>query len=1174
MTNNRLPFIGSGRPQEGGVLAVRKSDFNVHVSGGGFRHDATNIDMNPVISLVGGITVQETLEKLHSLIISAGTGFLSIGSVDGYVQGDYNVGEGTTLTLHDTFIAAFADVRLQNGGIILVLAGTYHLQTSVLVPGGISIVGEISGTTIIGEMQEAPMFIIQKPNNGIDLVAGVSLDTGSNVDSVKIMNLILADNLDGYVLFGEPSMTTVPMIQAQVSSNLTCENVSFIGRIHTGSLPRTKTQSAVGYTGSDVNGTTLKLKNCYLDGLRIGVSFVPNNNTADFLTIENCKARIFGTEDVAVQSISLNSFIVMSHCNAVVVNNYFIGQGSYVNTFIDIISGDGINTKIILNGNTGAPKTTANGQLINDETGGNFTSIVTGNVWGSFNIDSAWYIVVGNGAGTSTLGDFNGQGAVDTVLSIAKNIPAFAAIVIVNPGTYSITGNGVNNTYANLSFIGNKHGSAYPIFNFNLGTFVVDNLGNAPIGLGNKLQSIQFVSTHNKHSVRPGFNTASANTQTSAHLLEVIDCIFINTALYVLDLGAKPWLDEAFRLARTEISVKDCYFLQTGTFQDTISCVLPLADQVCVENCIFKGNGYALSIGHNGYVKTNSNLTTSNASVKNSTFDLTGYTISTQNIFEKSYVFINDPAVLNMENCQIYADNQYDNASPISNTLTGSLTQPFDKFVYFRALNINIDDCIFVGPAQTFISSAITYGMTTLFVEPQYSARIRNSRFSSGACLLQIGNTAMSDGLLREDFIVENCHFNSEYFTLIDYDLALQNEDAFTHFVIDKCSFANGVIDAKPFHTNSTDTVRCGAVQLFVGDSFVEFTNNLMKININAISNRILAAALMINAYDNLSTAGDQINPIKVNNNTIYSSNNFTSADSNAGSASILLRSSSVNIQNNLFSQYNGSVVSSSFIGCLIIDNQASLVGLDSRGIVTGNIFTRKNYLGTSSNLARGYIQIYPGSSTINGGLISNNIFDSTTYNGISNILVEDNTQNPSNNINYSNWIITQNQNQSRLQKITWATGEKGIATGADLNKAILYGGVVSPSSITANLSSPEYVVFNYTHTGSQDQFRWNICLSEIIPPDVTITQINYRYQASAVPTTTKVITATLSGADGDISDSNTIVDTNVHNRSIIPSLNYTTKNTDNVYLHIQTNINHSSSLTVSIFEIFIAYHW
>lgn len=1172
---NRLPFVGSGRVQEAGALATRKQDFNAHVQGNGFRHDATQIDMNPVIPLVGGTTVQQTLEHLHTLIVSAGTGFLSIGSIDGYIQGDYNVGNAATPTLYDTFNAAFADTRVQNGGVILVLAGTYHLRATVTVPAGISIIGEIAGTTIIGEMQEVPMFIVQKPDSTINMVAGIPVDVGSNVDTTHFMNMILADNMDGYVLFGEPTMTTVPMIQAKVGSNLVCENVSFIGRIHSGATPRTKTQAAIGYSGVDTSGTVLRVRNCYLDGLRNGIMFTPANNEKDFLTVSQCKARIYGTENAASQTADLNCFIQATHCNASILNNHFVGAGLYVSTFLMFVSGNGTNTKVVVSGNTGNPQTIANGHLVLAATGANFTSIITGNSWGSMSIDSPWYVVVGGGTGnvTSTLGDFNGSGAIDTILSIAKNIPDFQATVIVNPGIYTITGGGAGNTYANLSFIGNKHGKSYPVFNLNLSNFVSDSLGNAPVALGNKLQSIKFMSTGSIHSIRPGFNPTSASGQDSAHLLEVLDCIFLNTALYAQDLSAAPWVDDAGKAARTEVVVKDCYFFQDGTFTDTVSCMLPRANEVVVQSCHFTGNGYALSIGENGYTIANGS-STSNVSIKDSVFDLTGYTISTLLTLGKNYIRVDVAATLSMENCQVYSNNQYNNSTPIGAGLTNSLTQPFGKFVHLKSDNIYVDKCVFVGPAQTFVSSAVTYAMTTLFVEPTFAARITNSRFNSGACLLQTGLTAMTDGSFRESFIIDGCYFNSAYHTLVDYDLSALSQDAVAHFVISNCNFINGIIAEKPLHTNTTDTARSGAVQLFVGDGFVEFTNNIMNVNISSVTGKTLYGALMINAYDNLGASGDQIAPIKVSDNTIYGYNHVTSATATVAAACMLLRSSSIHCQNNTISQWNAAVVSASFIGCLIIDNPETAVNNESRAIITGNTFGRKNFGGVSSNLARGYIQITSTSSVNNGGMISNNVFDSTTYNGTSTALVEDNTLSISNNISLSNWIITHNKNQVGRQLITFSSGSKGIATGGQINLSMLYGGTASPSYIYGDETSPEFMHFNYQNTTIYDQFRWVIPLTDVLPSGVTITKVDLNYQATVVPGTMKTLDVTLSGADGDTSSTNTIVDTNIHSVSLTPTFNYTTKDSDHPFLYIEADINHTATLLLKIFQVYITYHW
>lgn len=1161
MTNNRLPFIGSGRLQEAGALSTRKQDFNAHWQGNGFRHDATNIDMNPIIPLVGGTTVQETLERFHGLIISAGTGILSIGSVDGYIQGDYNVGNPTTPTLYDTFNAAFADTRLQNGGLILVLAGTYHLRTSVTVPAGITIMGELSGTTIIGEIQESPMFIVQKPNTSIDLVTDLPFDTGSNIDMVKFMNLTLIDNLEGSILFGEPSMTTVPMIQAQISSNLVCENVSFVGKVHSGSIPRTKTQAAIGYTGSGTIGTVLNIRNCYMDGLKIGISFTPSNNASDFLTVEHCKARIYGTEDVASQSAALNSFIVMSHCNAAINNNYFVGAGTYVNTFIDIVSGSGTATKLVVTGNYGKPNTLASGKIINDAAGTVFTSVVTGNAWGT-TVDSPWYVVVGGGTGSLSLGDFNGVGAIDTILSIANTIPSFEATILVNPGTYTVTGSGSGN-FINLKFIGNKHGKTYPIINLNLTSATSDTLGNRPLALGNYLQSLQFTSTSNKHSIRPGFNPTSASAQSAAHTLEVVDCLFTNVSLYALDLGSSSWTDTGGRVATTNIKVRDCFFLQDGTFSNTVSMALPSANEVAVENCYFTGNGFAFTIGPNGFTPGNAS-TISNVSIVNTICNLTGYTISgINNSLAKSYVYVNNFGYLKIDKCQFYADTQYASVSPISAGLTS--TNSFSKFIHLLSTNINIDDSVFVGPDQTFTVASVAYAMPSLYCEPLNSARIRNSRFWVGSLPLQFsGSTILGDGDFRENIIVENCSFKSQSQTLLDFDLDAPSEDPMVQVIVRGCNFDGGVVNNRIFHVN-TSLTSSGIVQIFAGDCYVSFTDNLIDGNLSSLSSVTNYAGLIIDNFEN-PAPGDQANLAVISGNTIYVSNSFTSANAAAGASCVLCRSNVISITDNLLSMFNQASISASFIGTLVMDNPGTASGTYSDAIVSGNIFTRRGFAGTDSDLARGYIQIASTSSS-NRGFIVDNSFDSTTFNGSSTALIEDNTVFP--NI----WTTERNKNETKSLLMLNFIGNKAIATGSDIgSNVIIYGGEVSPSSIYS--AQFDAITFNYKNTGNADQFRWGLPLHNILPPNVIITGVTYKYVASAVPATTKLVFAEIEGEDGFDSNNSTIVNTSINSESITLTSDYTTGPTDHVYLKISANINHSSNVTVTILDLYITYHW
>ncbi len=67
MATARYP--GVNRPREGGVFGTHKQDFNAHVTGGDWRHTASQIDVSP--SLSGGSTVQDNLEAVVPYVLGA-----------------------------------------------------------------------------------------------------------------------------------------------------------------------------------------------------------------------------------------------------------------------------------------------------------------------------------------------------------------------------------------------------------------------------------------------------------------------------------------------------------------------------------------------------------------------------------------------------------------------------------------------------------------------------------------------------------------------------------------------------------------------------------------------------------------------------------------------------------------------------------------------------------------------------------------------------------------------------------------------------------------------------------------------------------------------------------------------------------------------------------------------
>ncbi|MAE85018.1 MAG: hypothetical protein CMB80_19940, partial [Flammeovirgaceae bacterium] len=612
-------FQGSDRAKEGGFLAVHKQDFNAHYTGGDFRHTADNIDMNPSLTTFPSPNVQGTLELIAGFAASKGSGFVSVGNVgaDGYAVGSYNAGTTTTPTFREAILAAFGDDRLQNGGIVFVLPGTYTLDTTVDVPAGISIMGEISSSIIVGEMTDQPMFkflrSVDFPRIGGDSGTGeLSAAAGSPIDESRLFNIILADNLDGYVGgSGQPdaTMLTVPMVQIEASSRVHIENVKFLGRVNNGAvLDRGKTFRAIGYTAGGTTGSYLTVRRCFFDGLKVGIDFSPGNGDIDHLTIDQCRARVFGEEAAVPSSIAENSFVSMSLCNFVATNNFVIGYGTFptqavVTCFTVASTGTGgTDVSIRVAGTTGSPSGGPGNAFksVFENEGGptGLKAHLAGNNWAS-DVGARWSITVAAGdLSDSGYADFSGPGAIDLILQAAAATTfEYPVTVIVNSGTYEITESeafAFNNRY---SFVGNMDESSQrPIFDMNLpGTSPTDTLGNRLLSLGVRLENIHFRSstadtgTTSFHGIRPNIS----GTFFESNVL-VRNCVFENCTL------SCQHQDGAGNQRSEHIEIVGCQFTQNASLAAVgVGLLAPKAEYVLLDSCTFKG-GYAGLIGEDG----------------------------------------------------------------------------------------------------------------------------------------------------------------------------------------------------------------------------------------------------------------------------------------------------------------------------------------------------------------------------------------------------------------------------------------------------------------------------------------------------------------------------------------------------------------------------------------------
>lgn len=134
----RTPFIGSGIVQQGGYSATHKQDFNAHTQGGGYKHTADQIVVNPLI--LSQDNVQEALDSLATTVTSINHSTLTNLTSDDHLQylnrsgvrkmtGDFNI---------DTFKIVAADGLLTqdvistDGSANIVLGSVGGNQVNVL----------------------------------------------------------------------------------------------------------------------------------------------------------------------------------------------------------------------------------------------------------------------------------------------------------------------------------------------------------------------------------------------------------------------------------------------------------------------------------------------------------------------------------------------------------------------------------------------------------------------------------------------------------------------------------------------------------------------------------------------------------------------------------------------------------------------------------------------------------------------------------------------------------------------------------------------------------------------------------------------------------------------------------------------------------------------------------
>lgn len=337
-------------------LATNRYDFENHINGTDFRHDATQTDLNPdlVIDATTATTVQEALTALKTSITSyrvtvVGDGYDTwVNSLtspsspyDGYVPyfSDY-----LNDILNNSANPLYFQIRL--GGIVIIKAGTYKFNSTVNVPAGIIIQGEGYGTKIVNQMSTpTPLFRIKADSTRI---ADKSIENTNPFVFSKwtgLENITICDNFPEPKYLGDTdyklpiNITEAnPLVIQEPGSYLFCNKVTFLGRVQYAS-PSTLTAVtsmpiSVDGTLPVSTGTILSVDNCFIDGFSQAIKFVTTTSgtvttaSQDYLFVTNNKVRVYGylNSSAIVNDYPNNIFFRFNACNADISHNYIYGN--------------------------------------------------------------------------------------------------------------------------------------------------------------------------------------------------------------------------------------------------------------------------------------------------------------------------------------------------------------------------------------------------------------------------------------------------------------------------------------------------------------------------------------------------------------------------------------------------------------------------------------------------------------------------------------------------------------------------------------------------------------------------------------------------------------------------------------------------------------------------------
>lgn len=568
--------------QSPGRLVTTRSDFENHWTGSNFRHKADQIDMNPVLSFTPTVppdidNVQGTLAAMLN-IIQSGNDFVTIG--DGAVSmGTYTVGP-TYPTVEDCFNAAIDALRFKaSGGIILLKSGIYNFTSTVTLPAGISVMGELGGT-IVNATADFPIFTISEcPTVGINYAHIVAPTTvpADGYRQNKIFNLTFFDNYlqTDAVLVSATSC----FIMLERGSNVEIDKCSFFGKyrgLPGTSVTMTRQAVATDILGSSYN-TLLTFKNSLVFSTQKAITYEVDTTKSNRLSVVDNRfwcTGIIGSINPVDRNIILFDGCDANFCNndvkfGVYDNNQSVDCFIYCNSYPQqlsslIVTGN----KIVVTTATDYHNSLIHMVNASPDTGIYFKSVITGNSCVGSNDSNDWYIVVGDGS--STIGDINGERALSRIYSYYTQENNYnnqteshlheQITIFVKAGSYLIDGTSFTTSFSNFAFklIGLPHSGNLPRISFNI---TAPALNGQSIYLGSHIENISFEAP-------------------------------INYLYYVqvLDGFVKPNIPTARNIYVKNIIIRNCYFYNTGIKIDSGIPTTPLDDFngiTLIENCCF-----------------------------------------------------------------------------------------------------------------------------------------------------------------------------------------------------------------------------------------------------------------------------------------------------------------------------------------------------------------------------------------------------------------------------------------------------------------------------------------------------------------------------------------------------------------------------------------------------------